>query len=593
MMRFCLWIWTALLCCAHGVLLADNHPLEITVNHGHQLTNQRLVEIHLHHPNVHDKAHAFMRFGESPDLDSAEWIPFDKVHQYEITGTDGWITIYAQTRDSAEVASQVASASLELDTQAPAGVRLTINEGNDYTNDPHQKVLVEIIADGASEMQVSYDSTFQHHHHWEPYQSHYELKLHGHEDGLKYIYARFRDEAGNMSPVLSTSITADRTAPTGKLTINEGDHYAFSQLVYLHISTPDEDVEQVRIEGHRSQTFPFEPGPVTDGQRTMLQVWWLDSLEGHKIIRVYFRDFAGNVSSKPVEDFINLQLEHPEKPMVTINENEDFVTHPQGIVNLKIGTRDTDFTGYTMMISNHENFEGASRIPFARAYKNWQLDTAGDGNKTVYIKVYNKAGSSSDVASRSVKLIRSQPRGKKLIINEGALLTNSPRVDLKVEYENATKVQVNNSPNFLYARGWRPVEDTLAGWPLTGSEGENIVYCRFQDDAGNISEPISATIILDRVPPKGIARIVNGHLLEKEPATKLRMQFRYTPDAHMVMISNDAAFEDGCEWRPVAPECQWTPKNFPDQKYVYFRFKDEAGNVSAPGRASILMTQGN
>ena len=592
-MRFCLWIWTALLCCITATLFADNHPLEITVNHGYQLTNQRVVSIHLHHPNVHDKAHALMRFGESPDLDSAEWIPFDKVHEYEISGEDGWVTIYAQTRDSAEVPSAIASASIELDTQAPEGVRILINEGSDYTNDPHQKVLLEVIADGANEMQISYDSTFKHHAHWIDYQSTYELKLHGHDDGLKYVYARFRDEAGNISQTIATSITADRTPPTGTLTINQGDHYAFSQLVYLHIATVDEDVEQIRIEGHRSQVFDFEPGPMNEGKREMLQVWWLDSLEGHKIIRVYFKDYAGNVSAVPAEDFINLQLEHPEKPMVTINENEDFVTHPEGLVNLKIGTRDTDFIDYTMMISNEESFEGAERIPFARAYKGWRLDTAGDGTKTVFIKVFNKAGSASEVASRSIQLIRTKPVGKQLIINDGATVTNTLRVSLTVVHEHATMVQVNNAPNFIHAKGWRSVDDTLAGWPIVGNEGENIVYCRFKDDAGNISEPISASILLDRTPPKGKARIVNGAQLQTDPNTRLKMQFRFTPDARMMMLSNAPTFDDGCEWQPVVPECLWSPKDFPNQKYVYFRFKDEAGNVSAPGRASILVAQGN
>jgi hypothetical protein len=52
----------------------------------------------------------------------------------------------------------------------------------------------------------------------------------------------------------------------------------------------------------------------------------------------------------------------------------------------------------------------------------------------------------------------------------------------------------------MTSSGWTNYA-TVVSWTLKGDDGNKIVSAQFRDSAGNVSEPVTDTIILDRVPP--------------------------------------------------------------------------------------------
>ena len=59
---------------------------------------------------------------------------------------------------------------------------------------------------------------------WESYTTSKKFTLVG-EDGIKFVFVRYRDAVGNISEIAYDRIGLDRTAPTGgEITINKGQN---------------------------------------------------------------------------------------------------------------------------------------------------------------------------------------------------------------------------------------------------------------------------------------------------------------------------------------------------------------------------------
>ncbi|WP_200207479.1 hypothetical protein [Micromonospora coerulea] len=131
------------------------------------------------------------------------------------------------------------------------------------------------------------------------------------DGGTKTVYAQWRDEQGNWSPVASDTIVAnlpaigDTLPPTGSVTINSGTSYTTSTSVSLSMPASDTGtgVSQVRI-SNRSDTSGglLTYGAVREWTATP-QSWSLadsayggSTANGTRSVYVQFRDGAGNWS---------------------------------------------------------------------------------------------------------------------------------------------------------------------------------------------------------------------------------------------------------------------------------------------------------
>ena len=115
-------------------------------------------------------------------------------------------------------------------------------------------------------------------------------------DGLKTVYAYTKDLAGNISDVVSDSITLDSTAPSSNsISINSNDAYTTSTGVTLTLSSSGATKMCISNSSSCSSYVNY----------TTSYSWTLASGLGSKTVYVYFKDDAGNVSSAAT-DTINL-----------------------------------------------------------------------------------------------------------------------------------------------------------------------------------------------------------------------------------------------------------------------------------------------
>jgi len=119
-----------------------------------------------------------------------------------------------------------------------------------------------------------------------------------------YTYsAMAKDAAGNTSSASTLKVTVDKTAPTGTVSINNGDTRTRSQSVTLTLSatdpSPGSGVSQMRI----SNTQSGLTSASWEAYSTTKTGWKLSSGTGTKMVYVQYQDGAGN-SSAIVSDTI-------------------------------------------------------------------------------------------------------------------------------------------------------------------------------------------------------------------------------------------------------------------------------------------------
>ena len=189
-------------------------------------------------------------------------------------------------------------------------------------------------------------------------------------------------------------------------------------------------------------------------------------------------------------------------------------------------------------------------------------------------------------------------------IDEAALFTNSPLVTLNLCGPNPAEVMLSNDGGFGDAI-WRPYTQTIK-WTLT-TYGDYVlpryVYARYRDSDGNVHGTFFDDIIYDPHAPEGEIAFDPVDLLPA--AARLQMGPQPLRVIHsdstelFVSVADDSSgvgdmqislspgFE-GATWEPYSAIA---PVTFDEDgvQTVYVRFRDNAGNVSGAASDSLIV----
>ncbi len=185
------------------------------------------------------------------------------------------------------------------DVLAPVSCSININGGSVDTSSPDVALALSAsdfpsgMGTGA-QMQFSDDGTT--YSAPEAYAVSKSYTLPGGE-GLKIVYVKFKDVAGNWSAPVSDTITVDTSPPTGTISIESGADYAPSSSVTLDVSSTDAAQMQFNNEGG-----------AWSGWETYdtSKIWSLSTGVGDKTVYAQFKDAAGNVSTGTISDGIEV-----------------------------------------------------------------------------------------------------------------------------------------------------------------------------------------------------------------------------------------------------------------------------------------------
>ena len=486
--------------------------------------------------------------------------------------SEGTNTIEYYSFDKANNKENPKTLDVNIDTTQPTG-QLTINDDDEYTDS--EEVMLNVTADdgeGSDLYQMRFrnegDSWIDS---WIDYTAEptpWTLKT---GDGNKRVYAQFKDNAGNISPQISDIIILDTEPPTTTSSLSgtegEANWYTSNVIVTLNATDIGSEVDYIsyRVNGASWNNYST---PITIGT------------EDTNILEYYSVDKANNHEIAEMEE-IKIDKTRPTGG-ITINSGDIYTTSTS--VTLSLTYADTvsevDKIRYgNDAILDSQPWEDPSTT------KEWNL-RPGEGTKTVYYQIKDKAGNISPLESDSI-ILDTDPPLAAVEINEGDEYTNSTSVILYLQYSDnlgVTQVRYRNYGS-AYTE-WEQPTDTK-NWTLSSGDGNKTVYTQFKDKAGLTSE-ITDTIVLDTTPPTGSIKINNGDSDTKSIIVIVTPTADDANGVTQMRLKNEG--EDWNDWEEVTAK-NWTLTSGLGTKTVFAQFKDSAGSTSTIYSATINLVE--
>lgn len=439
---------------------------------------------------------------EDAGFASPTWIPFAASVSWTLEEVDGTKTVYVKLRDAAgNVTGSAEPDSINLNTAAPDGQ--FVIAGN-ATYSKTTAVTINSTSSTAAQMRFSNDGTNW--SAWTAYSASAAWTLVS-GDGSKTVYGQYKNDLGTEGPVVSDTIILDAAAPTGAITIlGTGDGTnAYTNTLTVSLALSYEDA----LSGPYRMRFATQDPSVDAGRwsayqsLTTLQAGFALANPSGSTYQVYYQvlDKAGNTS--PIySDSIVYDNAVPSISAFSINSGAAWTNNSAVTLNSTV----TDATSgvYQLSVSNTSATAGFSAWEtYSAARAAWTvLNPTTDGSKQVWIKVRDKAGNESTVATDTIGLDKTVPGITAVALNAGATTTPSLQAQVTITSSDGGS---GLSQYQLYYNGTYGTWKTLSGspatvavdWPFTTNPGTHYVYVSVKDAAGNVSGWTSDTITLE------------------------------------------------------------------------------------------------
>ncbi len=255
-----------------------------------------------------------------------DWLTATTELSATFTGLDGHIFYFrVRARDVlGNLSDYTPAVFTRVDTTRPEG-DIAINGGAIDTTD--RNVVLVLTANGASEMAFSNDGvSFGA---YEPFAAARAYLLTT-DDGLKAVYVRYRDPAGNASDYSDTIILNTSVPGDVGLTINNDDQVTEQVTVTLTLKAPPGTRDIMISNSSRFVAADWEPYSIT-------RTWMLAYHPYVSVYQVYarFRGIDGTISPR-YDDIITLHLLEPPPPIdstppsgsLVINADADSTSSP-------------------------------------------------------------------------------------------------------------------------------------------------------------------------------------------------------------------------------------------------------------------------
>ncbi|TAF35152.1 MAG: hypothetical protein EAZ57_01700 [Cytophagales bacterium] len=260
-----------------------------------------------------------------------------------------------------------------------------------------------------------------------------------------------------------------------------------------------------------------------------------------------------------------------------------------------------------MMISNHSDFRDAHWLSYTPKIYGWSLNST-PGEQTVYVKFKSKdMGKVSDPISDAITLDATAPTNGsiKIDVPDGTLnqVDSIQTVDLKLNCTDAAYMILSNSRSFFRKR-WQTYKPDFKDWVLSNSaDGEKMIFAKYRDKAGNISEIAMDKIIIDTQGPFRTKILINNDEEFTADSTGKVIITAVGTGVTQIKLSNTNDFSS-TQWQPFKKQIPWQLPKGDGAAVVYAIFKDASNNQSKgmdsiivdttpPQKCSIVINEGD
>jgi hypothetical protein len=262
------------------------------------ITNKREVLLELHAEDLYSGV-AYMRFKNEDEAWTA-FEPYQTLKDWVLSAGDGLKHVWVQYMDKVGNMADPVEDIIILDMTKPNASLFKINDDAPYTKTPNVTLSIKAsdALTGVKDIYLSNDNK-----NWVkmPYAEQVDWTL-SNGDGIKTVYLKVSDVAGNISDVITDTIFLDTTKPIADIKINNDDAYTATREVTLTLTYSDvggSGVDIVKIiEGDKEYILPkpLPNSPVT--------IPWTLDYGVVKTVSIVVIDKAGNVSDMVSDSII-------------------------------------------------------------------------------------------------------------------------------------------------------------------------------------------------------------------------------------------------------------------------------------------------
>ncbi len=297
-------------------------------------------------------------------------------------------------------------------------------------------------------------------------------------------------------------------------------------------------------------------------------------------------DSAQPVASEP----FNVDNQPPATGTVTIADTLEYGYTSDPTPDLDINSTDAVSMRFAL---SEGSLAGATWIPYAAAYTDFDISTGGDGAKTVWVEFRDDVGNIQTVHASDTTIYDTLPppvaEGSIIIVDsEGYTKDSTPEVQLFAE--GAFQMRFASVANG-FIDNWASYTPSHSGFDISaGGDGEKTIWVQFRDQAGNKSIPTADQTIYDTTPPNpGTIVIDYEYCVDCGGAGEVRYTSAATPTIYITGTAADSMRFEVSDTEPTPFTSGWNPfaatYNFIDisggegLKTVWAEFKDRLDNV--------------
>jgi len=463
-----------------------------------------------------DKVTFILRLKPEPDLIatihiSSQSVGYDSGEIEMKAGQDGnftytWDTTGLKEADDYSVQVKVtdplsreSSSELKvaLDGTPPLNPELTVNDGAQIT--AYREVTLQLKAEDANQIFISGDlveddNTFK----WIPYTERLKVTL-TKGDGDKLIYALFRDEAGNESEQVSSTIKLDTIGPSSiSVRIKGNSSFTNSRKVRLELSA--DHASQIYIDGdviREANTFRWIP------YANEMEVRLTEG-DGPKSIGVTFRSAEGNETPR-IETEVTLDRTPPQiSDLRSYDQNNpddsDGIYHPGQIIVISLRSEHDLNCTFTLTGPAYDSGEQKVTDENGLYRFTWNTSNLKTGEYTAHVTLSDEAGNST-TDQITIKLDDTPPTNISVQI-EGKSPFETPSIRLKISAQNASELFISGDViDDTSTFQWIAYRENMTV-NLSGRDGEKLISVRFRSPSGIESDSVDKNLRLEMYRPR-------------------------------------------------------------------------------------------
>jgi hypothetical protein len=446
------------------------------------------------------------------------------------------------------------------------------------------------------------------------------LSVSNKQSGTVIIQARTIDNVGNVSSIATKTAKIDRKAPDVKYIPNGNSSYEQQHTTKVIVEDHDSGIKKLKYAWSSSEFSTPTSGWTDFNSGDMLTS--PAGVSGDRYLYIQATDIAGNVSNVCSEAFMldngapKFSVEYPYLngfPMPNPTNKREISIQVKGTDTGKSGVAEgkVEIRNEGSLSSQIKNFSGNNTYA-------WEL-IEGDGEKTVEVRIYDKAGNASDWAKKTIFLDTVAPSKPIFSLTSPDGYQSGQWTNQNVKFTLTHGADPAPSSN-IQKTEWRKKVGDDSSWEddwteynretelknIANNNTNNIyVQARTVDVAGNISDIESIVARIDKTKPShGSVLINNGDANTMYPDHRIATLFLTAIDdvevTHMKIVHGDWedywAGWDTTEEIPFINEYTLDGDNVPGmlpegdgEKTVSVRFRDRAGNWGDVYKDTILL----